>query len=289
MMWRSGAALQSDSDLVTYPPSDMATTQQVAAYCRVSTLEQKKKGLGMDIQLRDVTAFAATLHLVIDRFYRDEAQSGAAENRRQLNKLLRACERREITTVIIPSLDRLSRNVRIAENLFHRFDELGVNVRIVDMPGYDGRNRRDVMIRQIREAIAEDSRKEIIERLWKGRQERVRKGKTPGGNAPYGYRRVNKKLVEETREAEIVRLIFQLADDGNSAAGIARLLAIRNAVQRNGQPWSSRQVLAILSRRQLYEGGKIRYGEIEGINPKLVLIERNTATHERQIKIGAAL
>src|SRR5689334_415905 len=167
----------------------MATTQQVAAYCRVSTLEQKKKGLGMDIQVRDVTAFAEAQHLVIDRFYRDEAQSGAAENRKQLNSLLRACERGEITTVIIPALDRLSRNVRIAENLFYRFDELGIDVRIVEMPGYDGKNRRDVLLRQIREAIAEDNRKEIIERLWKGRQERVRKGNTPGGNAPYGYRR----------------------------------------------------------------------------------------------------
>src|SRR5207253_10716807 len=103
----------------------MATTKQVAAYCRVSTLEQKKKGLGMDIQVRDVTAFAETRSLVIDRFYRDEAQSGAAENRKELNKLLRACQRGEIAAVIIPALDRLSRDVRIAENLFHRFDQLG--------------------------------------------------------------------------------------------------------------------------------------------------------------------
>src|SRR5688572_17430298 len=126
----------------------MATTKQVAAYCRVSTLEQKKKGLGMDIQVRDVTFFAEGQHLVIDRFYRDEAESGAAENRTQLNRLLRACERGEIDTVIIPNLERLSRNVRIAENLFHRFDELGVHVFIADMPTYDGRNRKDVLIRQ---------------------------------------------------------------------------------------------------------------------------------------------
>src|ERR1041384_3765161 len=163
----------------------MATTKHVAAYCRVSTLEQKRKGLGMDIQIRDVSAFAGAQHLVIEKFYKDEAQSGAAESRKQLNKLLRACERGEIATVIIPALDRLSRNVRIAENLFHRFDELGVAVLIADMPGYDSRNRRDVLIRQIREAIAEDNRKEIIERLWKGRQERIRKGKAPGGNVPY--------------------------------------------------------------------------------------------------------
>lgn len=35
---------------------------------------------------------------------------------------------------------------------------------------------KNVLIRQIREAVAEDSRKDIIERLLKGRQERVRKG-----------------------------------------------------------------------------------------------------------------
>src|SRR5438093_12466684 len=114
----------------------MAKIKQVAAYCRVSTLEQKKKGLGMDIQVREVTAFAEAQHLVIDRFYRDEAQSGAAENRKQLNKLLRACDRGEIGTLIIPALDRLSRDVRIAENLFHKFDQLNIRVLIADMPYY---------------------------------------------------------------------------------------------------------------------------------------------------------
>src|SRR5262249_44283265 len=152
-----------------------------AAYCRVSTLEQKKNGLGMDIQVRDVTAFAAMRNLTIDRVYRDEAQSGASENRKQLSKLVRNCEAGQISLVIIPSLDRLSRDVRIAENLFWKFEQLGIRVLIVDMPNYNSDNRRDVLIRQIREAIAEDNRKEIIERLWKGRQERVRKGKVPGG------------------------------------------------------------------------------------------------------------
>src|SRR5207247_2389324 len=107
-----------------------ATCEEVAAYCRVSTLEQKKKGLGMDIQLRDVTGFAEAQGLTIARFYRDEAQSGAAENRKQLKNLLRDCERGVIGTIIIPSLDRLSRDVRIAENLFWRFDQLGIRVLI---------------------------------------------------------------------------------------------------------------------------------------------------------------
>ncbi len=252
----------------------MATTQKVAAYCRVSTLEQKKKGLGMDIQIRDVTAFAEAQHLVIDRLYRDEAQSGAAENRKQLNKLLRACKRGEIATVIIPALDRLSRNVRIAENLFHQFDELGVAVLIADMPGYDGRNRRDVLIRQIREAIAEDNRKEIIERLWKGRQERVRKGKSPGGNVPYGYRRSGKHWVADDEESALVRIMFDMSDGGSSVPEISHHLNAKGHTRRNGRPWIARQVLDVLSRRDLYERGTFNYGAVDGFNEKLVLLAK---------------
>src|SRR3989304_2000523 len=120
----------------------MTSSKLVAAYCRVSTLEQQKKGLGMDIQVRDVAAFAETRNLVIDRFYRDEAQSGAAENRTKLKQLLRHCDRGLIGTIVFPSLDRLSRDVRIAENLFHRFDQLNIEVFIADMPTYNSRNRR---------------------------------------------------------------------------------------------------------------------------------------------------
>ena len=63
--------------------------------------------------------------------------------------------------------------MRIAENPFHQFAELGVEVRIAGMPKYNAKDRKDVMLRQVREATAEENRKDIIEPLWKGRQERV--------------------------------------------------------------------------------------------------------------------
>lgn len=164
----------------------MTPRTPVVAYCRVSTLEKRRQGYGIDIQIRDVTVFAERQGLFVRRFYKDEAESGVAEDRKELRKLLRDCRTGRIGTVIIPSLDRLSRDVRLAENLFHEFGQLGVEILIADMLTYNGKNRKDVLIRQIREAIAEENRKDIIERLWKGRQERVRRGLPPGGNAPYG-------------------------------------------------------------------------------------------------------
>jgi len=138
----------------------MRSDRPVVAYCRVSTLEQKRRGYGIDIQVRDVEAFAERQRLLIVRFYRDEAESGIKEDRRQLRRLLRDCRAGRVGSVILPSLDRLSRDVRIAENLFHEFETLGIEILIADMPTYNGRDRKDVLVRQIREAIAEENRKE---------------------------------------------------------------------------------------------------------------------------------
>jgi DNA invertase Pin-like site-specific DNA recombinase len=267
----------------------MEAKKLVVAYCRVSTLEQKKNGLGLEIQVRDATLFAQDQGLYIDSFYRDEGESGVLENRPELKRLLHQCRTRRVGTVIIPSLDRLSRDVRIAENLFWRFQRYGVRVLIADMPTYDGQNRRDVLIRQIREAIAEDNRKDIIERLLKGRQERVRKGHFPGGTAPYGYRIEGKQLIPQPTEAAVVRQICDSRENGESIAQILANLNERGARRRNGKPWTARQVRAILSRRELYEHGKFHYGDAEGQNENLILIGKKRCAMLTIPSVGSAL
>ena len=252
----------------------MHQDKKAAAYCRVSTLEQKKKGLGLDVQIRDVKNFADAQSLVIDRVYPDAAESGVKEDRRELRRLLRDCRSGRIGTVIIPSLDRLSRDLRLSENLFWQFAQLGVQVLIADMPNYNASDRRDVLLRQIRAAIAEENRKEIIERLWKGRQERTRQGKWPGGNVPYGFRRYDKKLIENASESETVRLMFGLSEGGASGAEIARKLNDADLKRRNGAEWTARQVRAVLANRALYEKGIVQYGEVRAENEKLILLKK---------------
>jgi site-specific DNA recombinase len=163
---------------------------------------------------------------------------------------------------IIPSIDRLSRDVRIAENLFWQLDQLGVRVLIADMPNYDRNNRKDVLIRQIREAIAEENRKEIIERLWKGRRERVREGKPSGGVVPYGYRRRRKRFQPHPIESIVVRRIFKMSASGASCTSIARDLNGNGYARRNGKPWTRWQVLA----------GILRYGSVTATDQSLIII-----------------
>jgi site-specific DNA recombinase len=244
--------------------------KKVVAYCRVSTLEQKKKGHGIDIQIRDVTLFAERHSLLVEKFYKDEGESGVKEDRKALRALMRACKNNRVECIILPSLDRLSREVRIAENLFHELKHLGVRVLIADMPYYNG-ERKDILMRQILEAIAEENRRDIIERLWKGRQERVSKGQFPGGNLPYGYIRSNRKVTVNTHEAGIVSSIYELSSHGLSGYAIAEELNRLGHRRRNGTPWTQRQVCRILNQERLYREGLVRYGHIIGKNKFVIL------------------
>src|SRR5688500_589241 len=75
----------------------------VGAYCRFSTLEQKRHGYGIDIQMRDVRTFAQRQGFSVRRFYTDKAQSGVAEERHALTRLLRDCHRGAIGTIVLPT------------------------------------------------------------------------------------------------------------------------------------------------------------------------------------------
>jgi DNA invertase Pin-like site-specific DNA recombinase len=163
-------------------------------------------------------------------------------------------------------------DARFTENLLHNFKSMGVKVFIADMPSYNDDNRKDVLIRQIREAIAEENRKEIIERLKKGREERIRKGSPPGGNVAYGYVRNNSELKKNPHEVRIIKAIFNLADQGKHGQEIADYLNNQNFRRRNGKAWTQRQVWAILDRQDLYQKGIFKYGIVIGRNEKLIIL-----------------
>ena len=73
-------------------------------------------------------------------------------------------------------------------------------------------------------------------------------------------------------EAEVVREIIRLDKGGVPVREIVNALNRRAARRRNGEPWTGRQVRAILSRRELYERGKVHYGTVEGQDKRLILM-----------------
>lgn len=93
---------------------------------------------------------------------------------------------------------------------------------------------------------------------WKGREERARKGPLPRGNTPYGFTRGNK---DEIYSLAVEKSGHAIADDLN-----------QKGYCRNGKPQTQRLVARILEREKLYREGVVRYGTIEGVNRRGVLL-----------------
>ncbi len=245
----------------------------IVGYCRVSTKEQKKKGYGIKIQERDIKKFAQNNNIEVDYIYKDKAVSGIEESRKELDKLLNYAKRGKLKSVIFPSVDRTARSVRLSENIYYELSKYGVRVYFVNMPYYNPDNDDDVFSRQINEVVAEKNRKNIIKQLEKGRQERVRKGKPPGGTVPYGYdTRKNRRWKLVPWEVGLVRLIFGLAQNHENPFKIAKILNEQGFKMRNGKNWTGQQVIDILSRKELYKEGIIHYGGVKGQNKKLIIL-----------------
>lgn len=250
--------------------SDKPAPVHVAAYIRVSTDEQAEK-FGQDAQLQAISAYAAAVYPGgVAEWYVDQ-DSGAKEDRPQLNELRAACRERRFGVVLIFSIDRFARDVRLAENLHH---ELRVNgAKVVSVKErIDDDTIEGTLLRQILQAFAQFERGKITMRLKGGRMAAVaKKGTTMGGPAPYGYRSVGRRVEGGQRvlgggelevvpeEAEVVRTIFDRLKTPNkkrrlTGPAVARLLNDSGVPAPGGGRWHPMTVQRIREREDFYRG-----------------------------------
>lgn len=104
------------------------TKQTAIIYARVSTEEQKKKGLSVPGQIKDCIQYAKRMGYTVVETFADEGVSAKNLNRAGLQKMFRYIKNngKNIDAVIFPKWDRLSRgedidNITLAR-LFGKYD-----------------------------------------------------------------------------------------------------------------------------------------------------------------------
>ena len=131
------------------------------AYCRVSTAQQGKSGLGLEAQRRAIRAFAKAESLeIVDEFVEVETGKGAdaLDRRPQLAAALKQAKRQK-ASVCVAKLDRLSRDVHFISGLMSQ--------RVPFIVCALGRNV-DPFTLHIYAALAEQERRMISERTKVG-------------------------------------------------------------------------------------------------------------------------
>src|SRR2546429_2998670 len=201
--------------------------------------------------------------------YDDGAFSGASLERPALPALLADVRAREIDTVVVSKVDRLTRSLADFAKLIELFDTHSVSfvsvTQLFNTSSSMGRLTLNVLL-----SFAQFERELIGERVRDKIAASKRKGLWVGGPVPLGYAAVDKKIVVIPAEAEAVRTIFArylelgalrlLADDLNRQGIRSKARKLSNCRRIGGRPLRA-GALAYLLKNRFYIGDVVYRGE----------------------------
>lgn len=238
----------------------METKKNAIGYVRVSTKEQGDK-FGVEAQKEAIEKYAnENGFCIIDWVY--DNVSGVVEDRDGWNRIIIDPKVQDppYKAVIVFKSDRVAREL----NLYFYFEWLlkkkGVELISVNDGFPDVPKEYKGIIKSFILFSAEQERNNITLRTSGGRTIKAKTGGYAGGRCPFGYKVEKGELVIDNYESEVVKLIFNLRNNGMSYNHIAQNLNNRELYTRSGGLWGQHQVWLIIQNEKTYRG-MYRYGK----------------------------
>ena len=194
---------------------------KAAIYIRVSTLNQAENGESLDLQKERLSSYAQSQGWEITEVYEDAGLSGGSSNRPAFQKLIGDAKQKKFDVVLVYKIDRLSRSILDFHQTMKIFQENNISfvslTQQFNTSTSTGRLMLNILVdfanfeREINVDRAIDS---FLGRFYKGLH---------SGQTPFGYKRENgNNLVTDPDQAEIVRQIFNSANEGVPTRKIAK-------------------------------------------------------------------
>ncbi len=206
-------------------------TAPAAAYIRVSTEEQAKGGVSLDVQEERLRAYAIASGLVLIRLIREEGVSGAKPlgERPGGKELLSLVARRQVCHVVALKLDRLFRDAANCLAETRSWDRQGVALHLVDLGGtaINTASAMGRMFLTMTAGFAELERNLIAERTATALQHKKRHGQAYSPT-PFGFDREGGRIVPNDAEQVVLLRIRTLRTEGWSLGSIANDLNLRS-------------------------------------------------------------
>lgn len=192
--------------------------------------------------------------------YEDNGYTGRNTNRPALQKMLQDIKEKKVDVIVVFKLDRLSRRqkdtISIIEDILL---ENGVDLvslkETLDTTTPWGRAMIGIL-----SSFNQLESENIAQRTAMGRYATAREGGYAGGKPPLGYSAVDGQLVIVPDEAEIVRLIFSLREEGKTLMGITNELNKRGYRSKKGNEFKHSAIQTVLNNEQTYRGN-YKYGK----------------------------
>lgn len=220
-------------------------------YTRVSTAAQIE-GYSLEAQTERLREYVAYRGLEVAGEYCDAGRSGKSiKGRPAFQQMLDdiVSEKDGISFVLVFKLSRFGRNAADVLKSMQLLTDYGVDLVCVE-DAIDSSTQGGRLTMAILSAVAEIEKENITVQFLSGKMQKLGEGGWPGGPIPYGYRNINKKLVIELGEAEIVKLIYNLyGQDGMMVNSVVNYLnghGYKKTVRNEQRPFTFDMVKTIL-------------------------------------------
>jgi putative DNA-invertase from lambdoid prophage Rac len=247
---------------------------KIYGYCRVSTVEQARHGVSIELQKRHIEEFVREKYnREVDGFFIDEGVSGKVgiSERPGSHALTMALEEWDI--VISTRLDRLSRSTHDLLQIIPQLQESNVTLFFCEQFGdvpivyprasgakglrakFDMNQMTNQIMLMVLSAVAELEHGLIKDRFADGKVDWATRGYSIGGSVPYGYRKVRERHGNNGRvrlepvpdEQRVIRTIQRLSDRGLGHQKIATQV---RSLHANARDMNRHKVRRILERKE---------------------------------------
>jgi DNA invertase Pin-like site-specific DNA recombinase len=218
---------------------------KAVGYIRVSTEEQAREGISLEVQEDKVKKYADLHNLDLIEVIRDEGKSGKDLNREGIQKVITLCKDRSVDHLVVYKMDRLTRRtldlLTLVEEVFkpNRVQFHSISEKV------DTSTAQGKFFLTITGAMAQMERDLISERTREALQYKISKGENVG-SPPLGFLAEDKKLLRIDGEFKVVSYVKSLKRKKLSLRQIANRLNEQGVSTKRGGSWYAGTVRYIL-------------------------------------------
>lgn len=231
----------------------------VVGYARVSSTRQgSEKGFGLETQKKAIMDYCKSHSLAVSEIFTDilPGTEASLEERKDFWLMLERCKKAGIKKVVVFDVNRLFRDPATCVLVKKAFFALSLDIKSISQPQYSiytDHDPSEFLVNSLMDALASYDRLQIVSKLKAGRAEKAKQGRYAGGGISTGVTVLNREIVVDEVELEIVKFIFRLKKRGFSPYRIAKILNEKGVKSKRSRSWYPTGIKRILKNR-LYNG-----------------------------------
>lgn len=237
---------------------------KIAIYSRKSIFTGKGESIENQVQMCKEYIISNISKEAEIFVYEDEGFSGGNTNRPKFQALMKDIKANKIDRIVCYRLDRIGRSVSHLSNMFDMLDNYNCSFTSITEQQFDTTTPMGRAMINIASTFAQLERETIAERVRDNMLQLAKTGRWLGGQVPLGFtpekityideefkERTLMKLTPETKELEIVKMIFNSYLKDQSITQVVKHLNLSSIKGKNGGIYNSSQIARIL-RSPLY-------------------------------------